>query len=277
MTATGTERAQLAGHSVVTGDWVLVRNGKIDALLPRSSAFVRGGAGDGRTRKPQVVAANVDVVFVVQSLTNGPNVRRLERELVLAFESGAAPIVVLSKADLVDRDDVAQGIAVAMAAAPALEVVVTSAVTGEGLDELRARARPDRTVAVIGASGVGKSRLINGLIGSSTQVVGEVRENDQRGRHTTTARELVALPGGGWLVDTPGMRSVALWEADDGLSRVFADIEDLAGRCRFNNCSHGAEPGCAIRGAIEDGVLDAARFEHYRKLDLELDANARRA
>jgi ribosome biogenesis GTPase / thiamine phosphate phosphatase len=275
MTETGTTRVQLAGREVVTGDLITVQHGKVVDVLPRRSAFVRGGAGEGRSRKPQVVAANVDLVFVVQALNNGPNLRRLERELVLAFESGAAPIVVLSKADLVDADDIAAGVALAHTAAGGLDVVVTSAITGEGLEELRARARPDRTVALIGASGVGKSRLVNGLIGSEVQVVGDVRENDQRGRHTTTARELVDLPGGGWLVDTPGMRSVALWEADAGLSRVFSDIEARANECRFKNCSHGPEPGCAIRAAIESGALDPARFEHYQKLDRELDDNAR--
>jgi ribosome biogenesis GTPase len=275
MTATETLRVQLAGRTVATGDWILVENGQVVATLPRRSAFVRGDAGEGRSRRPQVVAANVDVVLVVQSLTSGPNIRRLERELVLGFESGASPVVVLSKADLVDRSDVERGIEVARAAASGVEVVVTSAITGEGLDRLRALANADRTVALIGASGVGKSRLVNGLVGDSVQAVGEVRENDQRGRHTTTARELVALPGGGWLVDTPGLRSVALWDADEGLSRVFSDIEALAARCRFRDCSHGPEPDCAIRAAIASGELDAARFEHYRKLDRELDDNAR--
>jgi ribosome biogenesis GTPase len=275
MTATETVRAQLAGHSVATGDWLLVDQGNVVATLPRRSAFVRGDAGEGRSRRPQVVAANVDLVFVVQSLNNGPNIRRLERELVLAFESGATPIVVLSKADLVDRDEAAYGIEVARSAAADVEVVVTSAITRAGLDRLRSLAGPGRTVALIGASGVGKSRLVNGLVGDSVQAVGDVRENDQRGRHTTTARELVALPGGGWLVDTPGLRSVALWDADAGLSRVFSDIEALAAQCRFRDCSHGPEPDCAIRAAIETGELDPARFEHYQKLDRELDDNAR--
>jgi len=275
MTATETVRAQLAGHSVATGDWILVEDGKVVATLPRRSAFVRGDAGDGRARRPQVVAANVDLVFVVQSLTSGPNIRRLERELVLAFESGATPVVVLSKADLADRSDIDAAIEIARAAAADVEIVVTSAITGVGLERLRALAGPGRTVALIGASGVGKSRLVNGLVGDTVQAIGEVRENDQRGRHTTTARELVALPGGGWLVDTPGLRSVALWDADEGLSRVFSDIEALAARCRFRDCSHGPEPDCAIRAAIERGELDPARFEHYQKLDRELDDNAR--
>jgi ribosome biogenesis GTPase len=275
MTASGTVRAQLAGHSVATGDWLLVDDGKVVAALPRRSAFVRGDAGEGRSRKPQVVAANVDLVFVVQSLNNGPNIRRLERELVLAFESGALPVVVLSKADLVDPPAVERAVEAARAAAADVEVVVTSAVTGVGLDRLRSLAHADRTVALIGASGVGKSRLVNGLVGDSVQAIGAVRDNDQRGRHTTTARELVALPGGGWLVDTPGLRSVAMWDADDGLSRVFSDIEGFVARCRFKNCSHGPEPDCAVRAAIERGDLDAARFAHYQRLDHELDENVR--
>jgi ribosome biogenesis GTPase len=276
MTATGTNRTQLAGFSVATGDWILEQHGKVAAVLPRRSAFVRGDAGEGRARRPQVVAANVDLVFVVQALNNGPNIRRLERELVLGFESGATPIVVLSKADLAVAGDIAGAVDVAHSAAADIDVVVTSAISGMGLDELRALARSDRTVALIGASGVGKSRLVNALVGSSTQEIGDVRESDQRGRHTTTARELVALPGGGWLVDTPGLRSVALWDADVGLSRVFSDIEALAAQCRFKNCSHGPEPGCAVRAAIERGDLDPARFEHYQRLDQELDDNARR-
>jgi ribosome biogenesis GTPase len=275
LTGKDAERTQLAGHSVTTGDWVLVERGKIAAALPRRSAFVRGDAGDSRTRKPQVVAANVDLVFVVQSLSNGPNIRRLERELVLAFESGATPVVVLSKADLVSAAQVDDAIRIAHSAAADVEVVVTSAVTGAGLGRLRELAVPDRTVALIGASGVGKSRLVNGLVGDDVQAVGAVREADQRGRHTTTARELVELPSGGWLVDTPGLRSVALWDADVGLGRVFSDIEDLAAQCRFSNCSHGAEPGCAVRAAIERGDLDPARYEHYVRLDRELDTNAR--
>lgn len=275
MTATGTNRTQLAGHSVATGDWILEEHGKVAAVLARRSAFVRGDAGDGRARRPQVVAANVDLVFVVQSLSNGPNLRRLERELVLAFESGAIPVVVLSKADLAETAEVERSVELAHSAAADLEVVVTSANERTGLDRLRELARDGRTVALIGASGVGKSKLVNVLIGRDAQMIGEVRENDQRGRHTTTARELVAIPGGGWLVDTPGLRSVALWEADDGLSRVFSDIEALAAQCRFRDCSHGPEPDCAIRAAIDRGELDRARFEHYQRLDHELDENAR--
>jgi len=272
LTASGTERAKLGGDlvDVATGDWVLVENGALAAVLARRSAFVRGDSIEGRARRRQVVAANVDVVFVVQSLTNGPNARRLERELVLAFASGATPVVVLTKADLVPDDEIEPARAIARSSAPDVDVVVTSAVTGFGLDELRAFARDGHTVALIGASGVGKSTLVNALIGAERQATGDVRA-DERGRHTTTARELVAIPGGGLLVDTPGLRAVSLWDADDGFSRVFAEIETLAAHCKFTNCSHNTEPGCAVRAAIAGGTLDPARFEHYLRLDAELD------
>ena len=273
LTASGTEQVKLGGElvDVATGDWVLIENGALAAVLPRRSAFVRGDSIEGRARKRQVVAANIDVVFVVQSLTNGPKLRRLERELVLAYASGATPVVVLNKADLVGAEQIADACERARAAAPDLDVLVTSAITGEGLEALRARARGGQTIALIGASGVGKSTLVNVLIGSERQATGDVRAHDQRGRHTTTARELVPMPGGGLVVDTPGLRAVSLWDADVGLSRVFADIETLATRCKFTNCSHNTEPGCAVQAAIAGGTLDAARFEHYKRLDAELD------
>jgi len=270
--AGGTERARLAGHNVVTGDWVLSARGRVAAVLPRRSAFVRGDAGEGRTRRPHVVAANVDLVFVVQASNNGPNVRRLERELVLAFESGATPVVVLSKVDLVDAGAAAIAREVAAGAAPGVEVVVTSVVTSAGLERLRELARAGHTVALVGASGVGKSRLVNALVGDAVQAVGDVRAGDQRGRHTTTARELVPLPVGGWLVDTPGLRSVAMWDAEEGLRRVFSDIELLAAQCHFANCSHNTEPDCAVRAAMEDGTLEPERYAHYQRLERELDA-----
>jgi ribosome biogenesis GTPase len=215
-----------------------------------------------------VLASNIDTVFVTQSLDKGVNLRRLERELVLTFESGADPVIVLTKADLataaLDTDEV-RGSA---AGAP---VVVTSARTGRGIDDLRAYTGRGRTVALIGASGVGKSTLVNSLVGADVQETGAVRETDQRGRHTTTARELVLLPDGGVLIDTPGLRAVTLWLADDGFRRAFADIEALAAGCRFHDCAHDREPGCAVQQAVADGLLDAARVAHYRELDAELD------
>jgi ribosome biogenesis GTPase len=276
ITADDTQFAKLGGRQVATGDWVLIERGAVSEVLPRHSAFVRGDPLEGKAVKEQVVAANIDVVFVVQSLTNGPNPRRLERELVLAFESGAVPVVVLTKADAVDDATIAEAGADIAPIAAGADVIVTSARTGVGLDDLRGAASGNRTIALIGASGVGKSTLVNALVGAEVQPTGEVREGDQRGRHTTTARELVLIPGGGVLVDTPGLRAVSLWDADEGLSRAFADIESLAAQCKFNDCSHRSEPGCAVLAAIAAGDLDRDRYDHYVRLDAELDAAERR-
>jgi ribosome biogenesis GTPase len=276
----GTVRAVPGEEQIATGDWVVLRDERVAVVLPRRSTFVRGDPMEGTARGPQVVAANVDVVLVVQSLVAGPNIRRLERELVLAYESRATPVVVLNKADLVLGATAAAAVAAAEAsareAAPGVEVVVTSAATGLGLDRIEALARPHRTLALIGASGVGKSTLVNRLARADVQATAAVREHDQRGRHTTTARELVLLPSGGVLIDTPGLRAVSLWDAEEGLSRTFADIEELAAGCRFANCTHASEPGCAVRAAIADGSLDERRYEHYVRLDRELDAGERR-
>ncbi len=277
VTSTETVRARPAGLDAATGDWVVVEGAVVTERLPRRSAFVRGDPMEGAARGPQVVAANVDVVLVVQSLTNGPNIRRLERELVLAFESGADPVVVLTKSDLVAPDDARLAVQRATAAAAGIDVVVTSARSGEGVDAVRSYGRGHRTLALIGASGVGKSTLVNHLVGTDVQPTQSVRVQDDRGRHTTTARELVLVPGGGILVDTPGLRAVSLWDADDGFSRVFADIDALAERCRFANCSHGSEPECAVQDAIARGSLERERFEHFLRLDEELEAQARDA
>ncbi len=275
-TRAGTGYAALAATDAATGAWVLVERDQVAAVLPRRSSFVRGDPMEGRARKAQVVAANIDVVLVVQSLTNGPNVRRLERELVLAFESGAVPVVVLTKADAVDAATVAAALDTVAPAAAGADVVVASARTGSGLDRLHALTHDNRTVALIGASGVGKSTLVNALVGADVQSTGSVRAGDQRGRHTTTARELVLIPGGGVLVDTPGLRALSLWDADEGMSLAFADIEELASRCKFSDCSHRTEPGCAVRAAIDSGALDPERYEHYVRLDAELDETERR-
>jgi ribosome biogenesis GTPase len=278
LTAGGGVRVAPGEDGLATGDWVLVGDDdgtpRVVALLARRSAFVRGDPFEGRATASQVVAANVDTVFVVHSLTAGPNLRRLERELVLVYESRADPVVVLTKADLVD--DAAGAVGAVGGVAPAVDVVVTSSVTGAGVDALRGYGTGHRTIALIGASGVGKSTLINRLVGADVQPTGAVRAGDQRGRHTTTARELVVVPGGGVLVDTPGLRAVSLWESDEGFAQAFADVEALAAQCRFHDCAHGAEPGCAVRAAVERGDLDAARLDSYVRLDRELDAVARR-
>jgi ribosome biogenesis GTPase / thiamine phosphate phosphatase len=279
---TGPVRAAFESD-VATGDWVLVRSAEdadgpdlaVAAVLPRRSAFVRGDPREGVAIDAQVVAANIDTVFVVQSLSNGPNIRRLERELVLAWQSGAEPVVVLTKRDLAESDDaVAHAVASIARIAPDLRVIVTSAVAGTGIDELRAFATEGRTVALVGASGVGKSTLVNQLAGSDVQATSEVRAGDQRGRHTTTARELVLLPTGGVLVDTPGLRAVSLWEADEGMERAFADIEALANHCRFRDCRHEQEPDCAVQAASDAGTLDPLRLASYLRLQDELDRQA---
>lgn len=256
------------------GDWVALDAGDaaagtastvIRAVLPRRTSIVRHAPG--RRTVAQVVAANVDLVFVVGSLNQDLNPRRLERYLAVAWESGAEPVVVLSKADLVDdmEDLVAEVARVAVGVA----VVTTSAVDGRGVEEVRARIRPGSTVAFVGSSGVGKSTLLNALAGEERAAVREIREDDARGRHTTTRRQLHLLPEGGLVLDTPGMRELALWDADAGLERSFADIEALAAVCRFNDCAHEGEPGCAVASAIEDGDLASSRYDGWRKLERE--------
>jgi ribosome biogenesis GTPase len=259
------------------GDWVAVsrtRNAadvaSIHAVLPRRSAFMRKVAGDETAA--QVVAANVDIAVVVTAL---PDVspRRLERYLALAWESGALPVIALTKADL--ADDVAGQIGSAQALAPGVDVIALSSVTGAGIDALDRLLQPGRTAVLLGPSGAGKSTLVNRLVGAERLRTAEVRE-DGKGRHTTTHRELVRLPGGALLIDTPGMRELQLWDADTGLGTVFADIYTLRVGCRFRDCRHETEPGCAVRAAVEAGGLPEARLEHWRKLARELAYLARR-
>ncbi|WP_068775145.1 ribosome small subunit-dependent GTPase A [Paenibacillus sp. FJAT-26967] len=264
------------------GDWVAVRvreqegRATIHALLPRKSAFVRKVAGS--VVEEQIVAANVDVIFLILALNGDFNLRRLERYLVMAWESGASPVVILSKADLcASGEEVAVRVGETEAVAPGVPVHAVSSLLGAGVEELRAAYLGEgRTAAVAGSSGAGKSTLINALLGREAMETGGIREDDARGRHTTTHRELLLLPGGGVLIDTPGMRELQLWEADSGLSASFGDVESLAGKCRFPDCSHRSEPGCAVQHALQEGSLDHGRYDSYVKLQKELAYLARK-
>ncbi len=258
--------AAVTDPDITTGDWVLLDRGAVRTVLPRRTAVVRGAGR--RDARAQVLAANVDVVMLVVALTTGPNLARLDRLLTVAWGSGARPVVVLSKADRSataqsERDEVAD-------AAPGVPVLLTSVLDGRGLDELRGRLAPGRTVALLGTSGAGKSSLVNALAGTGLMPVGRLHE-DGRGRHTTVARELVVLPGLGVLVDTPGLRGVQLWESGTatGLERTFADVEALATQCRYSDCQHGTEPGCAVTAAVAEGRLSARRLDSYTRLRRE--------
>jgi ribosome biogenesis GTPase len=257
------------------GDWVALDapaagTSTIRAVLGRRTAFVRTMASDQhRLSEQQVVAANVDVVFLVTALVEDFNLRRLERYLVLAWESGAAPVVVLTKSDLCD--DVDAAVAEVESIAIGVPVHVVSNVTGEGVDELRPYFTGNRTVAALGSSGVGKSTLINSLSGSEVAATGEIR-HDGRGRHTTTRRELLAVPGGGFFLDTPGMRELQLSEGSGGVEEAFDDVTELTALCRFSDCAHETEPDCAVKEALRDGSLDPERWSSYRKLQRELAA-----
>lgn len=253
-----------------TGDFVLIEyndsgDSRIVKTLPRRSFFRRLDPTPGRGA--QAVAANFDFVFVLMSLNNNFNLRRLERYLALAFESGAMPVVVLTKADL--AEDIAASVRAAEAAAPGVPVHTASARTGEGLGPLSKYLAPGKTLVFLGSSGVGKSSLLNALAGETLMAVGEIREEDGRGRHTTTARQLLLLPGGAMVIDTPGMRELGMWDVHEGLTSTFADVQAVLGRCRFSDCCHGNEPGCAIREAIAGGELSEERWESYLKLQKE--------
>jgi ribosome biogenesis GTPase len=244
----------------------------IQAVLERDGAFTRAAAGT--TSAAQVVAANVDVALLVQALDRPPSPRRVERSLALAWHAAAAPIVVLSKADLCP--DPAPACAELSAIAVGAPLLVLSAVTGAGMDALVARLARGRTFVLVGLSGAGKSTLVNALAGSAVLPTGAVREADRRGRHTTTHRQMVRLPCGALAIDTPGVREIGLVDAADGLEEAFADVESLAAHCRFADCAHDTEPDCAVRAAVEAGTLDAARLVSFRRLLREEAYEARR-
>jgi ribosome biogenesis GTPase / thiamine phosphate phosphatase len=254
------------------GDWVVISPrmeegvARIHALLPRKSKFSRKAAGS--ETEEQVVAANFDTVFIVSSLNKNYNLRRLERYLIAAWESGGNPVIILSKTDLCM--DAAEKLCEVENIAASVPIHVISSFTGQGMEELNKYFEKGKTVAVMGSSGVGKSTLINSLAGELVLDVQDIRGEDDKGKHTTTHRELVLLPTGGLIIDTPGMRELQLWDGDEGIHDVFNDIENIAANCRFKDCSHDREPGCAVKKAIEEGVMSAERFESYRKLQREL-------
>lgn len=258
------------------GDTVhLLHNEQGDSLIvevcPRKSMFIRKIAG-----KPvgeQAVAANFDEVFILASLNRDFNVRRIERYATLAWQSGGFPVVVLTKLDLVDS--ALQQVHDAYAAAPGAEVYAVSAHTGEGMQELRERLKPGKTIVLLGSSGVGKSSLVNALAEETLMHVGDIREEDARGRHTTTHRQMLSLPCGVDIIDTPGMRELGLWDAEEGVKEAFDDIDTIAKSCRFSDCAHEAEPGCAVKRAIEEGTLDAARLKSFHKLKREAARRSR--
>jgi ribosome biogenesis GTPase / thiamine phosphate phosphatase len=260
------------------GDWVVIQpiaaeqRAIIHAILPRSSKFSRKVAGS--QTQEQVIAANVDTVFLVSGLDGDFNLRRIERYLILAWDSGAIPVIVLNKADLCPN--VEQRLAEVEAIAIRVPVIVLSAAHQQGLEALQSYLQPGQTIALLGSSGVGKSTIANQLKGEAIQTVQAVRQGDDRGKHTTTHRQLIPLPCGALMIDTPGMREVQAWSGTEGLPETFADIETWAEQCHFRNCQHDQEPGCAIQQALTDGHLDVGRFLNYQKLQRELHHLARK-
>lgn len=262
------------------GDWVVVSlfensSAIIHCVLPRRTTIARKAAGN-RTEK-QIIAANVDVAFIVQGLDDNFNLRRLERYLVMVRDGGVQPVVLLSKVDLCSPEDLRLLIQEAQMTAPEVQIVEYSGVTGAGLDRVHSLIDYGKTICIVGSSGVGKSTLINRLVGQDLLPTQEVREADSHGRHTTTRRQMIILQDGGILIDTPGMRELALWQTDGSLDATFPEIVALAEGCLFRDCSHVHEPDCAVRTAAENGTLDAGRYESYLKLSKEAELVASQA
>jgi ribosome biogenesis GTPase len=265
-------RAQARHVDPAVGDWVGVEDGAVNSIVERRTIFSR--QSPGTETRMQVLAANVDIAFVVVAAID-VNPRRIERYLTIAWQSGAFPVVLLTKADLADSlDNVWDVLLSAVAGSP---VLVTSSVSGQGVSEIAAQLQPARTGVLLGPSGVGKSTLINHLVGDQVMPTREIHGPSGEGRHMTSHRQLVQLPVGGMIIDTPGLREAQLWDGEDALGSVFEDIEELALGCRFNDCRHVTEPGCAIRAAVAGGSLDRGRLESYRKLQRELRSIATRS
>ncbi|MBD2185300.1 ribosome small subunit-dependent GTPase A [Aerosakkonema funiforme] len=271
---TGKMRYRAGGRTdfPAVGDWVVIGaidNGEkatIHDILPRKSKFSRKLAG--KQTNEQIIATNIDTVFLVSGLDGDFNLARIERYLILIWESGANPVIVLNKADLCeDFEEIRSEVETIAVGVP---IVVLSAIANQGIDSLLPYLGMGNTVALVGSSGVGKSTIVNQLVGENIQAVQSVRQTDSRGRHTTTHRELIVLPSGGLLIDTPGIREIQMWNGNEGFQETFTDIYALAEQCRFRNCKHEKEPGCAVQQALFDGTLDERRFYNYQKLQDEL-------
>lgn len=258
-----------------TGDYVVVQESETDGphildIAPRSTALTRRASG--RVPEPQVLAANIDSVFVMHGLDRSVNLRRIERQLVVAWESGAIPVIVLTKSDqITEPRELQRTVDEIEAGAPGVAIVTVSMVTGDGMDDIEARILEDSTVALMGLSGIGKSTMVNLLSGGQVQRTGEVRAADRRGRHTTVTRDLIPIPGRGHIIDTPGIREIGLWQAYDGLALAFPEIAEAAEQCRFADCSHEAEPGCGVQDGLASGAIVERRLEHWRELMAELE------
>ncbi len=263
-------RADYQSDFPAVGDFVMIDriekeagNAVIHHILQRKSLLTRQGAG--KESSEQIIAANVDTIFICMSLNNDFNIRRIERYLTIAWDSRATPVIVLTKSDLCDNLE--QKLKEVASVSIGVDVIVCSSESKDGYNAVSEYIKPFETIVFIGSSGVGKSTLINRLIGNDALEIGEIRKNDDKGRHTTTHRQMLLLPNGGIVIDTPGMRELQIFTGD--LSKTFEDIEKLAAGCKYKNCSHGNEPGCMVRKAIEDNILSANRFESYQKLQRE--------